>query len=120
MCNLLEIQVLFGFLATAPQLDSLTQWVNEFALRKTTFHSDFIEDFPFVAFATADFRFRVLNNSNETDQSGMMELKLPIPRDQLSVPATFIVSQLAFVCSRVIFCENLLDFGYDYQSNRSH
>jgi hypothetical protein len=56
MCNLLETQVLLVFLTTAPQLDSLTQWVNEFALRKTTFHLDFIEDFPLVALSTADFR----------------------------------------------------------------
>jgi hypothetical protein len=42
----LETQVIISFSATAPQLDSFTQRVNESARRKSNVTDDFIADLP--------------------------------------------------------------------------
>jgi hypothetical protein len=44
MCKPLKTADLFSFSATAPQLDSFTQQVNEFELLKITSHMNFIDD----------------------------------------------------------------------------
>ena len=44
MCNPLETGVMFSFSATAPQLDSLTQRVNEVGRQNSNANGHFIED----------------------------------------------------------------------------
>jgi hypothetical protein len=57
MCNPLEKRVMFSFSATAPQLDSLAQRVNEVARQNSNANGHFIEDLqnaPAVPFATGN------------------------------------------------------------------
>ena|ERR1039457_5380243 len=57
MCNPLETGVMFSFSATAPQLDSLTQRVNEVARQNSNAACQFIEDPhdpPIVPFSTGN------------------------------------------------------------------
>ena len=57
MCNPWETGVMFSFSATAPQLDSLTQRVNEVARQNSNANGHFIEDShdsPIVPFSTGN------------------------------------------------------------------
>src|ERR1035441_8137100 len=57
MCHPLETEVMFSFSATAPQLDSLTQRVNEVARQNSNAAGQFIADShnsPIVPFSTGN------------------------------------------------------------------